>query len=141
MEIKIKIGENGKVPAYAHETDAGADLFASEDYIISPATIEMIETDLYVEIPAGYFGGIYSKSGLASKGVSVANSPGILDSDYRGMCKVLLHNFNKVPYKIQKGDKIAQLILHKFEHADFIETKELSDTKRGAGGFGSTGKK
>ena len=123
---------------------AGADLYAC---LFAPITIDpgetfMVKTGISVEIPEGYAGLIYARSGLASKrGLAPANKVGVIDSDYRGEIIVALHNHSMNPQKIEPNERIAQLIITPYVKAVFNETTELSDTDRGAGGFGSTGTK
>ena len=122
---------------------AGYDLFANidEELQINPHETKMIGTGLSVEIPEGYFGGIFARSGLSSKeGLRPANCTGVVDSDYRGEVKVALHNDSEVVRTITKDEKIAQLVVVPFLSIEFNEVDELSDTSRGEGGFGSTGK-
>lgn len=139
--VKLKkLNEDAIVPEYAYPTDAGMDLKSSEEYVLMPNETAMINTGLSIAIPEKFFGGIYSKSGLASRGIIVANSPGIVDTMYRGEVKVLLYNRTKAPHQINIGDKIAQLILMPFEQIKFREVEELDETDRKDGGFGSTGK-
>jgi len=138
--VKIKKEEGATIPEYAYPTDAGADLKSNEEYVLMPNETAMINTGLYVAIPEGFFGAVASKSGLASKGIVVANQFGIIDEQYRGEVKVLLYNRTKAPHHINKGDKVAQFILMPFMKAKFIEVDELTETDRGDGGFGSTGK-
>lgn len=161
MNIKIKrLTETAKIPTRGSEYAAGYDLYADEDATIWPENNELIHTGIAIEIPEGYFGAIYARSGLASKqSLRPANCVGVIDSDYRGQVCVCIHNDN--PYKvvqistteegrplisapiqyreIKKGDRIAQLVIQKFEPVIFEEVDELSDTNRGSGGFGSTG--
>lgn len=144
VTVKIKkLNENAKLPAYGSEFAAGADLCAcTESPIEIPAhATVLIRTGLAAEIPMGYAGLIYARSGLASKrGLAPANKVGVVDADYRGEIMVALHNHSDVPQTIEAGERIAQLVITPFLAASFEETDELSDTVRGAGGFGSTGR-
>ena len=133
-----KLEKNAQIPQYAYDTDAGADIRSSEEYVLMPNETAMINTGFSVAIPEGFFGAIASKSGLASRGIVVANSFGVVDSSYRGEVKVLLYNRTKAPFEINEGDKIAQFILMPFMKAQFREVEELDDTERKDGGFGST---
>ncbi len=138
--IKIKLlSENAKVPFRANETDAGADLRSSEIATIAPLERKAVGTGISVEIPEGYYGRIAPRSGLAYKnGIDVL--AGVLDSSYRGEIKVILFNTDKENnFEINKGDRIAQLIIEDHFNFDFEVVEDLSETKRGLGGFGSTG--
>ena len=143
MNIK-KLNENATIPTYGSEFAAGADLYAclEGDVTIEPAQTVLIHTGLAMEIPEGLVGLIYARSGLASKkGLAPANKVGVIDSDYRGEIMVALHNHGNKPQTISHGERIAQIVFAPFYAADFKLVDELSDTVRGAGGFGSTGNK
>ncbi len=144
MKIRIKkISENAVIPTYGTEFSAGADIYAllDNDIEIQPSETVMIKTGLQLEIPEGYAGFIYPRSGISVKhGLAPANKVGVIDSDYRGEVMVALHNHSSVIQKVEKGERIAQLIIAPYIHADFIEADELDETVRGEGGFGSTGK-
>lgn len=128
------------VPTYAHETDAGADLRAAREMTIRPGEQILVPTGVTVAIPAGYVGLIHPRSGLAWKhGITVLNTPGTIDADYRGEISVILIHHGKEAYKIKKYDRIAQLVFQKVEHAVFVDAHSLDETLRGTGGFGSTG--
>ena len=130
------------MPAYATAGDAGADLVAAEAQTLPPAGGRaLIPTGAAVAIPDGFAGFIQPRSGLALRhGVTCLNTPGLIDSGYRGELKVLLINTDPTePFEIERGDRIAQLVIQRVEHATFIEVDELPDTDRGDGGFGSTG--
>ncbi len=138
----IKLNENAKLPERGSDFAAGYDLFAniSEEIIIAPHETKMIGTGLAMEIPEGYFGGVFARSGLSSKeGLRPANCTGVVDADYRGEVKVALHNDSEVSRTITPDEKIAQLVVIPFLSVGFNLVSELSDTVRGAGGFGSTG--
>lgn len=153
-----KLVPEAKLPAYAHEGDAGMDVFALEDTNIHLDHPTLVKTGLAAEIPPGYEIQVRPRSGLALKGVTVWNSPGTIDSKYRGEIGIILmfnnnelesipddtgrfsHHVPKRFYEIKKGDKIAQLVLAPVTFADVSETEELSETDRGTGGFGSTGR-
>lgn len=144
-DINIKkLNENATIPTYGSEYAAGADLYACMD---EPVTFEpnqtiLIHTGLAMEIPVGYAGLIYARSGLASKkGLAPANKVGVIDADYRGEIMVALHNHSNVPVSIEPNERIAQLVITPYVTGVFHEAGELSDTIRGAGGFGSTGTK
>ncbi len=143
MNIK-KLNENATIPTYGSEFAAGADLYAclEDDVTIEPAQTVLIHTGLAMEIPEGLVGLIYARSGLASKkGLAPANKVGVIDSDYRGEIMVALHNHGNTAQTISHGERIAQIVFAPFYAADFKLVDELSDTVRGAGGFGSTGSK
>ncbi|MDO8516605.1 MAG: dUTP diphosphatase [Nanoarchaeota archaeon] len=143
MEIKIqKVNESAIIPKYVHEGDAGMDLFSVEDYVLEAGERKLISTGLIFEIPNGFEMQIRPKSGLALKyGLSVLNTPGTVDSGYRGEVGVILINHGKEKYIVKKGEKIAQAVFMKFEKVDLIESQNLSDSIRSTGGFGSTGVK
>jgi len=137
-----KIKEDAKVPSYAHDGDAGVDLYSVEDFIINPKERLLVPTGIIIAVPRGYEAQVRPKSGLAVKhGISVVNTPGTIDSGYRGEVKVILVNLGEEPFKVEKGNKIAQMVFNKVEEAEFEEVKELdiNETKRSSGGFGSTG--
>lgn len=137
----IDIVSDEKLPEYATKGSAGADIKSIEDKTIYPGHREIISTGLFMAIPEGYEVQIRSKSGLAAKyGVMVLNSPGTIDSDYRGEVKVILYNTGYQSFTVGKGDKIAQMVVAKVEQAEFSKVLILTDTARGDGGFGSTGK-
>lgn len=141
LMIKInKIKENAILPHYAHEGDAGVDLYSAENYVLRPGQITLVSTGIKLAIPKGYEAQIRPKSGLAlNHGISVCNSPGTIDSGYRGEIGVIAINHSKEEFKIEKGTKIAQMVFNKIEKAEFEEVKDLDNTKRGQNGFGSTG--
>ena len=130
------------IPEYQTPESAGMDLCSSssEPVTINPSEYKLISTNLIIELPIGFEAQIRPRSGLALKyGVTVLNSPGTVDSDYRGEIKVLLINHGKSPFTIHQGDRIAQMIITEYVKADFIKVSVLSDTHRGSGGYGSTG--
>ena len=137
-----KLHENAVLPTYGSEFSAGADLYAVAACVIAPSETRLIHTGLAMEIPEGYAGLIYARSGLASKrGLAPANKVGVVDADYRGEVMVALHNHSLVEQTIACGERIAQLVVAPFLKVNFSETDELTSTVRGAGGFGSTGTK
>jgi dUTP pyrophosphatase len=144
MKIEIKkLQESAVLPERGSASAAGYDLFAcmEEDVVIKPHETKMIGTVLAAAIPEGYFGGIFARSGLSSKeGLRPANCTGVVDADYRGEIKVALHNDSEVERVVTVGEKIAQLVVLPFLSVEFDEVETLSETQRGAGGFGSTGK-
>ena len=137
-----KLKANAALPVYSSAAAAGADLRAclEEDVIIRPGKTEMISTGLAMEVPEGYAGLIYARSGLAStRGLAPANKVGVIDSDYRGEIMVALHNHSEEAAVISHGERIAQLIITPYLTAEFTEKEVLEETERGFGGFGSTG--
>ena len=144
MLIKIhKLKKEAVFPRYSTSDSAGADLYACLESKVSIAQGKtcFIGTGLSLEIPSGYAGFIYARSGLASKsGLAPANKVGVIDSDYRGEIIVALYNHSEVERTISDGDRIAQIVFTRVEHAEFIESESIENTERGAGGFGSTGK-
>ena len=143
MKVAIqKLYERAVVPSYGSDDSAGADLYAIEDTVIAPGQTVLVHTGLAMEIPAGYGGFIYARSGLATKqGLAPANKVGVIDADYRGEIMVALLNHSKEARTVAAGERIAQLVIAPFLRAEFEVQKELSDTVRGSGGFGSTGTK
>jgi len=140
MELKIKkLTQDAVLPQYKTKQSAGMDLSSTEEAILKPMEIKLIPTGLSLEIENGFEAQVRPRSGLALKGITVLNTPGTIDSDYRGEVKVILMNFSKEEFKINKGDRIAQLIIAKVEQAIIKESGELGSTERGSGGFGSTG--
>ena len=140
-----KLDKNAHAPTYGSQYAAGADLYAltnGEILRFAPDETKMIHTGLAVEIPEGYAGLVYARSGIATKrGLAPANKVGVIDSDYRGEVMVSLHNHSGKEQEFSDGERIAQLVIAPFLAAEFCDTDELSDTARGEGGFGSTGKK
>lgn len=146
MKIQIaKLRENAKLPTRGSDKAAGYDLYACldvEKVEIAPHTTAKIGTGLAVAVPDGYFGAVFARSGLAAKeGLRPANCVGVCDSDYRGEYIVALHNDSDEARTVSNGDRIAQLVIMPFLEAEFDEVEALDETTRGAGGFGSTGKK
>ncbi|HVE76676.1 MAG TPA: dUTP diphosphatase [Actinomycetota bacterium] len=142
MEVAVKrLDPEVPLPRYAHDGDAGLDLFASEDVRLGPGQRAMVSTGIAVAIPAGHAGYVQPRSGLAAKhGIGLLNSPGLIDSGYRGEIKVILINLDSdSPVEIRKGDRIAQLVVLAVPQVMVIEASELPDSDRGEGGFGSTG--
>ncbi len=149
-EIKIKVKRLSEdfadvaLPYYATSGSAGMDIRATlkEDVIIEPGKVELISTNISVEIPLGYEIQVRPRSGLAANhSIGILNSPGTIDSDYRGEVKIILMNFGKEDFKVSRGDRIAQLIVSKVYTAKMVEVKDLNSSNRGKGGFGHTGKK
>lgn len=141
MEVKIKT-RSGMIPAYETEGSAGMDLRADleESISLEPGGRALISTGLFIELPQGYEAQIRARSGLAIKqGIGLVNGVGTIDSDYRGEIKVALINWGQEPVVIQDGDRIAQMVIARYERITWKQVEELGDTKRGAGGFGHTG--
>ena len=139
-----KLNEKAVVPTYGSEFSAGADLYACADepIVIEAGKTVLVHTGIAMEIPTGYVGLVFARSGLASKkGLAPANKVGVIDSDYRGEIMVALHNHSAEDKTIDAGERIAQIALVPYLTADFNVVDDLSDTARGAGGFGSTGRK
>ena len=140
MNIKL-LSDNAKIPTRGSEYAAGWDLYAASDATIPPYTTVKISTDIAIEIPNGYFGAVFARSGLATKqGLRPANCVGVIDSDYRGPIIVALHNDMDQTREILSGDRIAQLVFIQYSSWDWEVVDELSDTNRGDGGFGHSGK-
>ena len=145
MTVNIKkLNEKAVIPAYGSEYAAGADLYAclEGEQTIQPHETAVIPTGIALELPVGYAGLIYARSGLATKkGLAPANKVGVVDCDYRGEVKVALHNHSGAAQTVSAGERVAQLVITPYITANFCEVDELSQTVRGAGGFGSTGSK
>lgn len=143
MRVNIINKSNNALPAYETASSAGMDLraFVDGDVVLKPLERKLIPTGLYIELPEGYEAQIRPRSGLAIKsGITVLNSPGTIDADYRGEIKVILINLSQDDFTIKSGDRICQMVIAKHEKAEFVEVNEISQTERGAGGFGHTGK-
>lgn len=145
MKVNIKkLNENARIPVYSTEFSAGADLYAliEEPITIKSGETKLIKTGLAMEIPVGYVGLVYARSGLATKkGLAPANKVGVIDSDYRGEIMVALYNQSQEDQVVENGERIAQMVIAPFVQADFDIKEELNETVRGLGGFGSTGTK
>ena len=145
MKVSLKkLNDRAVVPTYGSPFSAGGDLYSAEEseVVIGPGKTAMIGTGLAMEIPEGYVGLIYARSGLATKrGLAPANKVGVIDSDYRGEIKVALYNQSDAPLAVAAGERIAQIVIAPFLHAEYEVKETLSDTERGEGGFGSTGRK
>ncbi len=143
MQVKIINTSDHPLPAYETSSSAGMDLraFIPEKLVLKPMQRLLVPTGLYIELPDGFEAQVRPRSGLALKsGITLLNSPGTIDADYRGEIKVLLINFSETDFEIQNGDRIAQLIIAKHERVSWLLVEELQPTERGAGGYGSTGK-
>ena len=144
MQIKIVNTSKNILPSYETIASAGMDIRANlqEPIVLQPLQRTIVKTGLFIELPIGYEAQVRPRSGLAAnKGITVLNSPGTIDADYRGEIGVILINLSNEDFVIENGERIAQLVIAKHERAEWVEVKELSTTNRGAGGFGSTGVK
>ena len=143
MEVKIVNKSNHRLPEYATPGSAGMDLKANidEPFVLKPFERKIVPTGLFIALPDGYSADIQPRSGLAAKyGVTVANSPGLCDPDYRGEIKVILINLSNENFVVNPGERIAQLVIRHFEKVEWNEVAILDETERGEGGFGHTGK-
>lgn len=143
MKVQIVNNSPYPCPAYATEQSAGLDLKANleQPVVLQPLQRALIPTGLYIALPAGYEAQVRPRSGLALKhGITVLNSPGTIDADYRGELRVILVNLSDQPFEILPGERIAQMVVARFEQVEWEQADELDATERGAGGFGSTGK-
>ena len=143
IEVKVVNASKEALPAYETPLSAGMDLRANvtEPVLLQPGQRTLVPTGLRIELPAGYEAQIRPRSGLALKhGITVLNSPGTIDADYRGEIQVLLVNLSEQAFEIKQGERIAQMVVARHERVQWSETAELSDTERGAGGFGHTGR-
>ena len=143
MEVKIVNKSNYRLPEYATPGSAGMDLKANidEPFVLKPLERQIVPTGLFIALPDGYSADIQPRSGLAAKyGVTVANSPGLCDPDYRGEIKVILINLSNEKFVVNPGDRIAQIVVARYERVEWNEVATLDETERGEGGFGHTGK-
>ena len=144
MVVKVINRSSNQLPEYATEFSAGLDVRAAneEPIVLEPLGRALVPTGLYLEIPAGYEVQVRPRSGLAAKkGITVLNAPGTIDADYRGEVCVILANLSGEPFTVEKGERVAQLVLAKHERVEWEPVDELAESARGAGGFGSTGTK
>ena len=142
VEVQItRITPDVPLPAYAHPGDAGADLVTTVDVTLAPGERELVPTGVALALPDGFVGLVHPRSGLAAKhGLSIVNAPGTVDSGYRGEIKVCLINLDQhAAITLRRGDRIAQLVIQRFERAEFIDVEALPESVRGSGGYGSTG--
>jgi len=138
MDMKVKrINPDAKLPAYGHPGDAGLDLFSCVDCVLDTGEIKAVQTGIKVAIPRGYVGLIWDKSGISLRGVH--RLAGVVDAGYRGEVQVVMVNLGREPYEIKKGMKIAQMLVQPVQEIRVVEADDLDSTKRGEGGFGSTG--
>jgi len=139
MELKVKkIHQDAKIPFYHHKGDAGMDIFSCDGCVLEAGETKPIPTGIQIAVPDGYVGLIWDKSGVSLKGIH--RLAGVVDSGYRGEVKVVLTNLGDKPFVVEKGMKIAQLLIQKIEEVEVVEAEELDGTSRGEKGFGSTGK-
>lgn len=146
IEVKIYLKDNAKLPEYKHEGDAGCDVCSiDENFMLGAGERRLVHTGIYMDIPEGYECQVRPRSGLAlDKGITVLNSPGTIDSKYKGECNIILINNSNKIVTIEKGTRIGQFVFNKYEFANFISVKNYEDigqSQRGQGGFGSTGVK
>ena len=144
MTVKIVNKSPWDLPSYATPLSAGVDLRANleEAIVLKPLERAMVPTGLYMAIPAGYEGQVRPRSGLAAKkGITVLNTPGTVDADYRGEVRVILVNLSSEPFTVEPGERIAQMVFAAHAKAELVQVESLDETERGAGGFGSTGLK
>ena len=137
----VRLDPGLPLPSYAHPGDAGADLRTTVDVSLAPGERALVPTGIGIALPDGYVALVHPRSGLAARhGVSIVNAPGTIDAGYRGEVKVLLVNLDpRVPVELRRGDRIAQLVVQRFERARFVEVGQLPASVRGEGGYGSTG--
>jgi len=142
LEISVlRLDHDLPLPSYAHPGDAGADLVTTVDVTLAPGERAMVPTGIALALPEGYVALVHPRSGLAARhGLSIVNSPGTIDAGYRGEIKVLLVNHDRhEPIELRRGDRVAQLVVQRFERAAFVEVEVLPESARGDGGYGSTG--
>jgi dUTP pyrophosphatase len=137
----VRLDADLALPSYAHPGDAGADLLTAVDVVLGPGERCLVPTGIALAVPEGYVALVHPRSGLAAKhGLSIVNTPGTIDAGYRGEIKVLLVNHDlREPIELRRGDRVAQLVFQRVEHAAFVEVEALPDSVRGSGGYGSTG--
>jgi len=140
MRINVKLTDGAPMPKHSKPGDAGMDLTSRETVEIAPQGTVKVGTGVAIELPRGYFGMVVPRSGMASKrGVTIVNTPGIIDSDYRGEIMLPLYNAGHDLVTVERGERVAQIIILSHETCECVEVDELSDTERGSNGFGSTG--
>ncbi len=141
VPLRIKrLRPDVELPSYAHPGDAGLDIRSAEDVVLRPGERALVSTGFTMALPEGYAAFVQPRSGLAARhGISIVNTPGLIDCHYRGEVKVILVNLGEEPFQVRKGDRIAQMVIQKVERVEVLEVEELEDTVRGEGGFGSTG--
>lgn len=140
MDLKVKLTDGAALPRHAKEGDAGLDLTSRDTVTLCAGETKMVGTGVAIELPRGYVGLVFPRSGLGSRGVNLSNCVGVIDSGYRGEIKAPLHNNKRdKAMTVERGDRVCQLVVVPFETCNCIEVEELSDSIRGDGGFGSTG--
>lgn len=142
MDKILKIMTDGKIPSYQTSGSCGIDLYCSndEDIIINPGDMKKINTGLRVQIPQGFFGAVYPRSSTGVKRqLMLANTVGVIDSDYRGEIMIFMYNYGNDPQVIKNGDRVAQLVIQPYERCELVQVESLDETDRGESGFGSTG--
>jgi dUTP pyrophosphatase len=142
LQVQLKMLDDGlEAPSYAHPGDAGADLRARENVVLEPGERKLVPTGVSIALPEGFVALIHPRSGLATKhGLTIVNAPGTVDAGYRGEISVtLLNTDTRDAIELRRGDRIAQMVIQRVEYAQFVPVNELSESVRGAGGFGSTG--
>lgn len=140
MRLKVKLTDGAPLPRHAKRGDAGLDLTSRETVEIAPQGTAMVGTGVAAEIPDGYFGAVFPRSGMASKrGVNLVNNVGVVDSSYRGEIILPLYNAGHGTATVERGERVAQMVLVQFAACECVEVEELSETERGSGGFGSSG--
>ena len=138
-KIPVLLGDKGKLPVYKTKGSAGADLSANNTTILVPRGYGMIGTGISISLPHNTVGLVFARSGLASKGLTLANGVGVIDSDYRGEIKLCMYNMNEYPFEIQAGDRVGQIVVVPVHQFNWLAVTSLDSTERGTGGFGSTG--
>ncbi len=137
----MKKNKNAITPTYGTKESAGMDMYSVADVDITPGEMVMVPTGICMEIPSGYFGAVYPRSGIATKrGLRLANCVGVIDADYRGEVMIPLYNDSAVVQHVSAGERVAQMVIQSFAHAELVAVESLSETARGAGGFGHTGR-
>ena len=140
ISLKVMQSEGeGHLPRYEHEGDAGMDLRAVEDCVIPPGESFMVRTGLRVEIPDGYVGLVFPRSGLGSRGITMRNAVGVIDSGYRGEVKCALWNTTGTPFEVLRGNRVCQMVVMPYARCEVVPVESLTDSQRGTDGYGSTG--
>ena len=140
IRFRMNPGDEELAPKKAHHDDAAYDVRASHDAVLHPGQVGLVPTGMYLELPEGFEAQIRPRSGLALKhGIAVLNSPGTIDAGYRGEVRIILLNTSATEFPVKRGDRIAQMVIQKLPEVELVQVGELSESQRGAGGFGSTG--
>ena len=141
IRFRMQPGDEELAPSKAHHNDAAYDLRANTALSLPPGQTKLVPTGLFLELPDGFEAQVRPRSGLALKhGITVLNTPGTIDAGYRGEIGIILFNAGTAEFQIQRGDRIAQMVIHRLPEVELLRVEEINDTRRGAGGFGSTGK-